>query len=59
MCDKNISIKKYEKFCIENEELSQIFLEKGLFASIKGYLCLSKGHLDYPEENLEIEYPLT
>ena len=26
------------------KELDQIFLQEGVFASIKGYLCLTKGH---------------
>ena len=40
-------------------KLNQIVLEKGLFASIKGNLCLTKGHLDYPEWQVQIESTLT
>ena len=41
------------------KELNKIVLGKGLFASIKGELCLTKWHLDNHKRQLEIEYPLT
>ena len=52
ICDKIFQMKKKKKIelFISNEELNQIFLEKGLFASIKGHLCLTKQHLDYPDK---------
>ena len=37
------------------KELSQIILRKGLFASIKRHLCLTKGHFNNPEEQVEVE----
>ena len=36
ICYKNISKEKGDKL-------------RGLFTSIKGHPCLTKGHLDYPE----------
>ena len=40
------------------KELDRIVLQKGLFASMKGHLCLTKGHLDNPEGQAENEFPL-
>ena len=40
------------------KELDQIVLQKGLFASIKGHLCLAKGHLDNPKGQVGVESPL-
>ena len=37
----------------------KLFWKKGLFASIKGHLCLIIGHLDYLEGQGEAEFPLT
>ena len=42
--------KKKNELFISNEELNQIVIEKGLLASIKGHLCLTKQHLDYPDK---------
>ena len=39
------------------KELDQIVLQKGLFASIKGHLCLAKGHLDNPKGQVGVESP--
>ena len=39
------------------KELHQIVLQEGLFASIKGHLCLTKGHLGNPEAQVEVELP--
>ena len=39
------------------KELDQIALQEGLFASIKEHLCLTKGHLDSPEGQVEVESP--
>ena len=39
------------------KELDQIVLQKGLFTSIKGHLCLTKGHLDNPKGQVEVESP--
>ena len=35
---------------------SQIVLGKGLFASIKGHFCLTKGQLANVEEQVEIKF---
>ena len=40
------------------KELDQIVLQKVLFASIKGHLCLTKMHLDNPERQVVVESPL-
>ena len=37
------------------KELNEIVLQKGLFASIKGHLCLTNGHLDNPEGQVEAQ----
>ena len=37
------------------KELLQIIVQKGLFTSIKGCLCLTKGHLDNPEGQAEVK----
>ena len=37
------------------KELNQIALQKGLFASIKRHLCLTKGHLDDPKGQMEAQ----
>ena len=39
------------------KELDQIVLQKGFFASIKVHLCLTKGHLDNAEGQVEVESP--
>ena len=39
------------------KELNQNIFGKGLFAAIKGHLCLRKGHLDNPEGLVELEHP--
>ena len=39
------------------KELNQNILGKGLFAAVKGHLCLTKGHLDNPEGPMEVESP--
>ena len=40
------------------KELNRIILEKGILASIKGNLFLTKGHLDNPEGPVDVESPL-
>ena len=40
------------------KELDQIILQKGLFTSIKGHLYLTKGHLDNPEGEVQVESSL-
>ena len=40
------------------KELGQIVLQEGLFTSIEGHLYLTKGHLDNPEGQVEVESPL-
>ena len=39
------------------KEFNQIVLQKEFFASIKEHLCLTKGHLDNPEGQVEVEPP--
>ena len=39
------------------KELNQIILGKRLFASIKGYLCFTKGHSDNLEELVRLNPP--
>ena len=39
--------------------MNQTVFGKGLVVSIKGHLCLTKGHLDYPEGQVEVEIHLT
>ena len=39
------------------KKLNQIIIQKGLFASIKENLCLTRGHLDNSEGQVEIESP--
>ena len=40
------------------KELNGIALRKGLFASIKGQRCLTKGHLGNQEGHVQAEHPL-
>ena len=58
--DKNISNEKYAKLrnLSKIKELDQIVLRKGLFPSIKGHLCLTKGNLYNLEGQVEVEPPL-
>ena len=39
------------------KELNQNSIGKGLFAALKGHLCLKKEHLDNPEGPVEVESP--
>ena len=39
-------------------KLLKIVLEKGLFTSKNGQLCLTKGHLDKPEGQVEVKFSL-
>ena len=50
-CNHNISNKNYAKihYLSKMKELNQITLQEWLFPSIKGHLCLTKGHLNNPE----------
>ena len=41
------------------KELNQIIIGKWPFFSIKGHLCLTKGHWDNPEGPVEVEFPPT
>ena len=40
------------------KELDQIVFQERPFISIKGHLCLTKGHLYNPEGQVEVESPL-
>ena len=56
-CDKNISNKNYAKsrnYLSKMKKLDQTVIQKGLFASIKGHLCLSQGHLGNPDKPVEV-----
>ena len=65
ICEKNISQEKFEKlrnylfkmkeFIYKIIAINEIILGKGLLASIKEQLCLTKGHLVKQEERLEIK----
>ena len=55
-----MSNKNYAKlihYSSKMKELDQIVLQKGLFASIKGHLCMTKGHLDNPEGQVKVASP--
>ena len=60
ICEKNISNKKNEKlrnYFFKMKEFNKIALGKGLFHSMKGRLCLTKGQLANPEGQVEIKSP--
>ena len=40
------------------KEMNHIILGKGIFASLKRHLCLTKGHVGNPEGPVEVESPL-
>ena len=40
------------------KELDRIVLEEGPFTLINRHLCLTKGHLDNPKGQVEVEFPL-
>ena len=54
---KILQTKKKIKFncLIKLKEFSRIILEKGLFISIKGHICLTKGNLANPVGHLDIK----
>ena len=49
---------KLRNYFSKIKELDQIAVQERLFASIKGHLCLRKGHLDNPEGQVDVESPL-
>ena len=58
-CDKNNSNENYAKLInhlSKMKELYQILLRKRLFGSMKGHLCLTKGHLDNREGQVEVTF---
>ena len=59
-CYKNISCENYVKlsYLPKMKELVQIVLQNMLFASIKGHICLTKGHLDNLERHCRISLHL-
>ena len=59
-CYKNISNENYVKlsYLPKMKELVQIVLQNMLFASIKGHICLTKGHLDNLERHCRISLHL-
>ena len=60
-CDKNISNQncaKLRSYLSKMKELDQFFFLEGLFTSIKGQLCLTKGYLNNPVGQAEVEFPL-
>ena len=40
------------------KELNEIVLGEGIFISIKGQVCLTKGHLGNQEGQVEVKYTL-
>lgn len=56
----HLSNESYKKSNVLSKikELNQTVLQKGLFALIKGHLCLANGHLDNLEGDVEVESPL-
>ena len=61
ICDKNILKEKYEKsrnYLFNMKEMNKSVLGKGLMASIKWKLCLTKGQLCNQEGQVEFKYPL-
>ena len=56
ICDEIFETKKRKiKKLFKMKKISQIVLGKGLFVSIKGHFCLTKGHLANVERQLEIK----
>ena len=53
----NENYAKLRNYLSKKKELDQIVLQKGLFASITGHLCLTKGHLNNPDGQVEVESP--
>ena len=49
--------KTMQNYLFKMKELDQIALQEGLLTSIKGHLCLTKGHLDNPEGQVKVESP--
>ena len=58
---KNISNEKYEKlrYCLLKMKWTKVVREKWFFTSIKEHLSSTKGHLDYPEGYVQVEFPQT
>ena len=59
-CEKNILEENYAQvrnYFSKMSELDQISLQERLFASVKGHIRLTKGHLDNPEGQVEVESP--
>ena len=53
-----MNIKKLFRYTGEFNQI-QFKSMKGLFTSIKGHICLTKGNLDYPGGQVEVQSPLT
>ena len=51
-------VTKIKLYLLPIKTLNQIILGKGFFASINKHLCLTKGHLDNPEEPVKVDSPL-
>ena len=49
---------KLKKYLFEIKEFNENILGTRFFTSIKGELCLTKGHLGNQERQVTIEYPL-
>ena len=54
-CRKYV-IKINTLFISEEKNWNKLFLEKGIFGFVKGHLCLTKGHLDNLEGQVEVEF---
>ena len=59
-CYKNISNENYVKlnYLPKMKEFVQIVLQNMLFASIKGHIFLTKGHLDNPKRHCRMSLHL-
>ena len=57
ICDEIFETKKRKiKKLFKMKKIGQIVLGKGLFVSIKGHFCLTKGHLADLEGQAEIKF---
>ena len=50
---------KFKNCLFKMKIINQIILGKGLSAYVQEHLCLTKGQLDNPEKQMEVESPLT
>ena len=53
----NLNLVFSNKLLLNTLCAAQLAMKKGLFVLIKGHLCLTKGHLNKPEEQVETKSP--